>query len=206
MKSKEVLKFLNISRVSLCKYVKNGSIKVTKLDNGYYDYDDESVFKFAKKDVRYNYIYARVSTYKQKNDLDNQINLLNNYCTLNNIKIDNIFSEISSGIDLDRKEFSKLLSDVLSYKVNSIYISNKDRLSRLSFKTLENIFIKFGTSIVVVNDLEQFKSESEELLEELISLIHTFSTKMYSNRKNNYMKTIKVKPKKKIIIKNNLKI
>ena len=206
MKSKEVLKFLNISRVSLCKYVKNGSIKVTKLDNGYYDYDDESVFKFAKKDVRYNYIYARVSTYKQKNDLDNQINLLNNYCTLNNIKIDNIFSEISSGIDLDRKEFSKLLSDVLSYKVNSIYISNKDRLSRLSFKTLENIFIKFGTSIVVVNDLEQFKSESEELLEELISLIHTFSTKMYSNHKNNYMKTIKVKPKKKIIIKNNLKI
>lgn len=206
MKSKEVLKFLNISRVSLCKYVKNGSIKVTKLDNGYYDYDDESVFKFAKKDVRYNYIYARVSTYKQKNDLDNQINLLNNYCTLNNIKIDNIFSEISSGIDLDRKEFSKLLSDVLSYKVNPIYISNKDRLSRLFFKTLENIFIKFGTSIVVVNDLEQFKSESEELLEELISLIHTFSTKMYSNRKNNYMKTIKVKPKKKIIIKNNLKI
>ena len=206
MKSKEVLKFLNISRVSLCKYVKNGSIKVTKLDNGYYDYDDESVFKFAKKDVRYNYIYARVSTYKQKNDLDNQINLLNNYCTLNNIKIDNIFSEISSGIDFDRKEFSKLLSDVLSYKVNSIYISNKDRLSRLSFKTLENIFIKFGTSIVVINDLEQFKSESEELLEELISLIHTFSTKMYSNRKNNYMKTIKVKPKKKIIIKNNLKI
>jgi len=206
MKSKEVLKFLNISRVSLCKYVKNGSIKVTKLDNGYYDYDDESVFKFAKKDVRYNYIYARVSTYKQKNDLDNQINLLNNYCTLNNIKIDNIFSEISSGIDFDRKEFSKLLSDVLSYKVNSIYISNKDRLSRLSFKTLENIFIKFGTSIVVVNDLEQFKSESEELLEELISLIHTFSTKMYSNRKNNYMKTIKVKPKTKIIIKNNLKI
>ena len=197
MKSKEVLQFLNISRVSLCKYVKNGSIKVTKLDNGYYDYDDESVFKFAKKDIRYNYIYARVSTYKQKNDLDNQISLLNNYCTLNNIKIDNIFSEISSGINFDRNEFSKLLSDVLSYKVNSIYISNKDRLSRLSFKTLENIFIKFGTSIVVVNDLEQPKSESEELLEELISLIHFFSTKTYSNRKNNNIKTIKIKPKKK---------
>ena len=136
MKSNEVLKFLNITRVTLCKYVKNGSIKVTKLDNGYYDYDDDSVFKFAKKDVRYNYIYARVSTYKQKNDLQNQIDLINDYCKNNNIKIDNIFSEIASGIDFDRKEFSTLLDNVLAYKVKTIYISNKDRLSRLSFKTL----------------------------------------------------------------------
>jgi len=130
MKSKEVLNFLNISRVTLTKYVKNGTIKVTKLDNGYYDYDNDSVFKFSKKDIRYNYIYARVSTYKQKNDLDNQIDFINNYCNNNNIKIDKIFSEISSGINFDRKEFTLLLNDVLSYKVNSIYIYNKDRLSR----------------------------------------------------------------------------
>ena len=208
MKSKDVLKFLDISRVTLCKYVKNGSIKVTPLDNGYYDYDEESVFKFAKKDLRLNYIYARVSTYKQKNDLENQVNLLNNYCKTNNIIIDQVFSEISSGIDFDRKEFSNLLNDVLSYKVNSIYISNRDRLSRLSFKTLENIFIKFGTTIIVVNDMEQTKTESEELLEELISLIHVFSTKMYSNRKNNINsidksvdETIIVKPKKKKVLK-----
>ena len=194
MKSKEVLNFLNISRVTLTKYVKNGTIKVTKLDNGYYDYDNESVFKFSKKDIRYNYIYARVSTYKQKNDLDNQIDFINNYCKNNNIKIEKIFSEISSGINFDRKEFSLLLNDVLSYKVNSIYISNKDRLSRLSFKTLENIFLKFGTKIIVINDITN--SDNDELLEELLYLIHYFSTKMYSNRKNSF--------KTNLIKKNNL--
>ncbi len=89
-----------------------------------------------------------------------------------------IFFETSSGINFDRNEFSLLLNNVLSYKVNSIYISNKDRLS---FKTLENIFLKFGTKIIVINDITN--SDNDELLEELINLIHYFSTKMYSNRK-----------------------
>jgi predicted site-specific integrase-resolvase len=189
MKSKEVLNFLKISRVTLTKYVKNGTIKVTKLDNGYYDYDNESVFKFAKKDIRYNYIYARVSTYKQKSDLENQIQLIQKYCNNNNIYITKTFSEISSGIDFDRKEFSLLLNDIMAYKVNSIYISNKDRISRLSFKTLQNIFLKFGTKIIVINDINT--QDNDELLEELLNLIHYFSTKMYSQQKHINVKTIK---------------
>jgi predicted site-specific integrase-resolvase len=104
-----------------------------------------------------------------------------------------MFSEISSGIDFDRKEFYILLNDILSYKVNSIYISNKDKLSKLSFKTLENIFLKFGTKIIVINDITN--SDNDELLEELLNLIHYFSTKMYSNRKN-YIKTNLIKNKK----------
>ena len=182
MKSKEVLKFLNITRQTLTKYVKNGTIKVIKLDNGYYDYNEQSVFKFAKKESRLNYIYCRVSTYKQKNDLTNQISFISNYCKNKNINIDSIFSEIASGIDFDRKQFSLLLTDVMNYKVNSIFISNKDRLTRLSFKTLQNIFTKFGTKIIVIND-DTYLNESDELLEELINMIHIISTKMYSERR-----------------------
>jgi len=196
MKSKEVLQFLKISRPTLTKYVKNGTIKVTRLDNGYYDYDDSSVFKFSKKDLRYNYIYSRVSTYKQKNDLENQINLLKLYCSKNKICIDKVFSEISSGIDFDRKQFSLLLTDVMSYKVNNVYITNKDRLTRLSFKTLENIFNKFGTKIIIINETNKInKNESDEILEELISLIHIFSTKIYSERHSKFK-----------LIKNNLEL
>ena len=66
MKAKEVLKLLKISRATLFNYTRDGKLKVTKLDNGYYDYDEESVFKVIKKDSRINVIYARVSTYKQK--------------------------------------------------------------------------------------------------------------------------------------------
>ena len=63
MKAREVLKILNISRITLYTYTKEGKIKATKMNNGYYDYDEESVMKIINKDVRNNVIYARVSTY-----------------------------------------------------------------------------------------------------------------------------------------------
>lgn len=190
MKSKEVLKLLNISRVTLNTYVKTKKIKVTLLDNGYYDYDEESIYKLMKKDKRETVLYARVSTYKQKNDLENQVDHLINYCKKNKIEYQKIYKEISSGIDLDRKEVSNLINDVLHYKIKCIYITNKDRLTRLSFKTLENIFNRFGTSIIVINDDED-KDTNNEAFEELISLIHIFSTKMYSKRRKLKLKNMK---------------
>ena len=138
MKAKDVMKLLQITRGTLFNYTKDRKIKVTKLDNGYYDYDEESIFKIMKKDPRINVIYSRVSTYKQKNDLDSQTNKINNYCNSNNIIINKIYSDISSGLDLDRTAFNNLMNDVINLKIKNIYISHKDRLTRLSFKTIKN--------------------------------------------------------------------
>lgn len=77
MKANEVLKLLRITRPTLTKYVKDNLIKVEKLPNGRYEYDSESVYSFLNKDIkRKTYIYAGVSTAKQKSDLNNQIELL----------------------------------------------------------------------------------------------------------------------------------
>ncbi|MCI6189789.1 MAG: hypothetical protein MR691_07570 [Clostridium sp.] len=66
MKSKEVLALLRVTRPTLTKYVKNGTIKATLLPNGQYDYDDESVYAFINKDIeRKTVLYCRVSTQKQ---------------------------------------------------------------------------------------------------------------------------------------------
>ena len=182
MKAKEVMKVLNICRTTLSNYVKAGTIKCSKLSNGYYN--EKSVYDFMKVEERQNVIYARVSTPKQKNDLTHQINKIQTYCSDNDIKIDNIYSEISSGIDLDRSQFSKLLDDIFNYKIKYIYISNKDRLTRLSFRTLEAILDRFKTKIVVINN-ENNTSNDNEIFEELISLMHIFSTTLYSNRRKN---------------------
>ena len=73
MKSKEVLKILGVTRTTLTKYVKEGTIKVTKMKNGYYNYDDDSVYAFIglKKKKHNSRIisYARVSTQNQKEQL-----------------------------------------------------------------------------------------------------------------------------------------
>ena len=184
MKAREVMKLLNICRTTLYHYTKNNIIKHTKLSNGYYDYDEHSVLQFIKKDNRSDVIYARVSTYKQKNDLTNQINKLQTYCDNNKINIQHVYSEIASGIDLDRTELSKLLDDVFTHKIKNIYISNKDRLTRLSFKTLESLLKRFNTNIIVINDIHN-QTNDNEIFEELISLMHIFSTTMYSNRRKN---------------------
>lgn len=45
MKAKEVLELLKISRPTLTKYVKEGKIRVTVMSNGFYDYNEEDVYK-----------------------------------------------------------------------------------------------------------------------------------------------------------------
>lgn len=184
MKSNEVLKLLKISRVTLCKYVKNGKIRVEKEPNGYYKYNDEDVYKILGKgdDGRLNVIYARVSTAKQKQDLENQI--ANNIAYLNSqgIKVDKIYSDIKSGMSLDRKGFMELLSDVMDYKIKSVYISYKDRLARLSHELVTKLFNDYGTTIEIINNCESISLE-QELFEDIMQTIHSFSMKMYSKRR-----------------------
>ncbi len=45
MKSKDAAKLLNCTHTTLHNYVKNGKIAARKLDNGYWEYDDDSVCK-----------------------------------------------------------------------------------------------------------------------------------------------------------------
>jgi putative resolvase len=187
MRSKEALKVLGVSRVSLYNYVKNGVIKVTKLKNGYYEYDNKSIYDFIGKRNRKHVIYARVSTVKQKNDLQRQINFIASYCESNKIEIDTIYNEIESGISLDRPKFQEMLDDIVNGNIQTVYISYKDRLSRLSFLTLSSIFKKFNTNIVIVSDVIHktgIKSDDMELYEDLLSMMHYFTTKTYSLRKN----------------------
>ncbi len=191
MKAHEVMRILKIARPTLSKYVKEKKINVSVIKhNNRYMYDPRSVFKLASNDTRTNVIYARVSTYKQKNQLNNQIKKISNYCSINNIVIDCIYKDISSGLSLDRKNFNKLLDLVIQYKIENVFITNKDRLSRLSFKMIKQLFNKFGTNIICINE-SNIKTEEEELLEELISLLHCFSMKSYSKRRKTKYNIIK---------------
>ena len=84
MRAKEVLNLLRISRKTLHVYASTGKIRYTVMPNGQYDYNDEDVYKLLNKDVkRKTVIYARVSTNKQKNDLNNQIDQLKQWCFIN---------------------------------------------------------------------------------------------------------------------------
>ncbi|WQV03214.1 IS607 family transposase [Helicobacter pylori] len=183
MKSKEVLKILKISRVTLWKYVKGGKIRVKQEPNGYYIYNDSDVYSLAGiEDGRLNVVYARVSTQKQKQDLQNQIENCISFINAKGISVDSIYSDIKSGMSLDRKGFMELLNAVMAFKIKAVYISYKDRLARLSYELVEKLFSDYGTKIVIINQCESISLE-QELFEDIMQTIHSFSMKMYSKRR-----------------------
>lgn len=192
MKSKEVLKILNITRQTLTSYVKNGKVKVIVKPNGFYDYDENDVYSLIGIiGERESVIYCRVSTPKQKQDLVNQEALLSAYCAKKGVIVNDRFIDIGSGINYDRKEFNRLLDKIMEYRVKAIYISYKDRLSRISFDLFSKLFLQFGCHIIVINDTENKQTIEQEIFSEIISLLHCFSMKMYSSRRKKKLELIK---------------
>ena len=185
MFAKDVLRILQVSRPTLTKYVKTGIIRVHVMPNVHYDYNEEDVYKFLNKDVkRKTYIYARVSTPKQKPDLKNQIQLLKQFCFANGYTINGVFSDIASGISFEkRKGFFDLLDDVLAGRVERVVVTYKDRLSRVGYDLFYYLFQKYNCEIVVMSEVGSETIDSQEIFEEIVSLLHCYSMKLYSNRK-----------------------
>lgn len=193
MKSKEVLKLLQVTRPTLTKYVKEGKIKVNIQANGQYNYDSDSVYKFLNSNLeRKIVLYARVSTNKQKKDLDNQIELLKQFCFSNGYKIGAIYKDIASGISFEKREdFFKMLDEIIQGKISKVIITYKDRLSRIGFELFKHLFSKFCCEIDVISEVGSTKLDSEEIFEEIVSMLHCYSMKLYSKRKGK--KVIEIK-------------
>ncbi len=150
------------------------------------------MYAFLNKDVkRKNYIYARVSTSKQKKDLENQIELLKQFCFTNGYTVSGIFADVASGISFEkRKEFFTMLDDILAGKVGRVVITYKDRLSRVGFDLFLHLFQKYHCEIVVMSEVGSVKLDSQEIFEEIISLLQCYSMKLYSKRKEKKIKEV----------------
>lgn len=174
-----------ISYMTLKRWRDEGKIQYKKLSEKKILYDIDSVLKNAnEQNNRKNVIYARVSTTSQKSNLDHQIELIKSYMLSNGIKVDEIYSEIASGLNEDRQELNKLIQSIKENKINNVYISFKDRLTRFGFNYFKNIFAMYNTNIIILDEQEETNKDfQQELVEDLISIVHHYSTKLYSNRR-----------------------
>lgn len=185
MKAGKVLDILQISRGTLIRYRRKGYLKYKELPTGHFDYDDDSVYLLKnKQSERYTFVYGRVSTYKQKQDLENQIEELLLFAKSKGYSVNNQYKDIASGISFkNRNQFFDMLDEIIQGKVKRVIITHKDRLSRVGYELFEYLFKKYGTEIIVVSDLLDPKTDEQELFEEIISLLHSFSMKSYSHRR-----------------------
>lgn len=189
------MKLLQISRSTLLRWRKEGILKATKLPSGQYDWDANSVFKILNKgEVRGVYLYARVSTPKQKQDLENQIENLQSFAMKNGYQVKGLYKDIASGISFERrKEFFELLDLVIDGKVSKVIITYKDRLSRVGFDLFKHLFAKYHTEIIVMSELNDKKTDQQEIFEEIISLLHAFSMRMYLSRRKKIKEALEEK-------------
>jgi predicted site-specific integrase-resolvase len=131
-------------------------------------------------DSKENYIYSRVSSKKQMDDLSRQTNFIRT----SDPKYESYVSitDIASGINFKRKGLWTILDSALQGTLGEVVIAHKDRLSRSAFDLIQCIIEKSGGNITILDD-EKNKTSSEELAEELLSIIHVYSCKEMEKRR-----------------------
>ena len=196
MKSSKVKQILNVTQQTLSNYVAKGILHPVKLSRTHYEYDEDEVYALLGKNKNNDRIavtYARVSLPKQKDDLERQIERLYSYAISNGYNVSEQLSDIKSGTEFEkRKDFMKLLNMVCENRVKTVIVENKDRIARFGFNLLKEVFRLHGTEIVVMSDIPN-KTYEQEFTDDLISIIHYYSMKSYSNRRklNNAEKILK---------------
>lgn len=186
MKAGRVMELLQISRSTLKRYREKEILKARRLPSGQYLFDDDSVFLLKNgRSPRLTLLYGRVSTYKQKHDLANQLQELKDFAVEKGYQIGGCYQDIASGISFkNRKQFFKMLELILEGKVERVIITHQDRLSRVGFELFEYLFENYDTKIEVISAELNPKTDEQELFEEIISLLHCFSMREYSHRRS----------------------
>lgn len=188
MKAKEVLKILGITRQTLYNYLKQGKVSIkVKYNKNFYEYDDDSVYALIGqkqiKNDRKIVSYSRVSTQNQKEQLKEQTIRIYDSCISRGLTLNKQYEEIKSGMSGDRPKLQELIREVITGNIELVVIENKDRLVRFGFDILEQIFKYYNTKILVLNDSLENKTYEQELTDDLISIIHYFTMKSYSQRR-----------------------
>lgn len=188
LKPSEVCRLLNISYVTLRKWVKEGEIRYVVSPSGRYLFPRSEVDRILKqrekveqKEIRA-VIYARVSSVKQRDqgDLDRQVEFLKRYAEERGYRIIDVITDVGSGLKENRRGLKKLLKFVTSRKVDVVLVTYRDRLTRFGFRYLEYFFNQFGVKIEEV--MKEEKEPLEELIEDFVEIIVSFAGKIYGRR------------------------
>lgn len=181
----EMAKRLNVSVKTLQRWDREGILiaKRTPTDRRYYTEDQYLEYiGSSTKSKRKTIAYVRVSSTNQKDDLRNQTTFIRNYVNAKGEILDDVIEDIGSGLNYNRKHWNDLLlNQIPKGEIEKIYITYKDRFARFGFDWFERFCNHYNCEIVVINNPDT--SPQKELVDDLISIIHVFSCRIYGLRK-----------------------
>jgi predicted site-specific integrase-resolvase len=130
--------------------------------------------------IKQNYIYARVSSKKQLDDLSRQIEYLQRKKP--EFSFYPVITDVASGINFKRKGLQTLLDSCIQRTIGEIVIAHRDRLCMFGYELFE-LFVEKSGGIISVMDDNKYTSTEQELAEDLLSIIHIYSCKQMGKRK-----------------------
>ena len=186
---------VGVSISTLQRWDRTNVLKSKRTPTNQRYYTDEDLNKVLNleaetKSKRKNVGYCRVSTQGQKHNLENQQEFVSIYSLSNGVILDEIYTDIGSGLNYKRQNWSKLLKQVEANEIDKIYITYKDRFVRFGYEWFEEFCASHGTEIIVLNQKQT--SPETELTEDLLSILHVFS------ERNNDLKKYKTEINKEL--------
>lgn len=188
----EFSKILGVSAQTLRNWDANGKLHPHHTStNGYRYYSHEQLNQVMNIKPNLNRLtigYCRVSSHKQKDDLERQIENVKTYLIAKGQPFE-IISDIGSGINYKKKGLKELIKLITQNKVEKVVILYKDRLLRFGFELVEYIASLYNCEIEIMDNTE--KSEQQELVEDLVQIITVFSCKLQGKRAGKARKLVK---------------
>ena len=173
---------LNVTVKTLQNWDKQGTLKAYRTPTNQRFYTEEQLNQIlnlsnANQDEKQGLKigYCRVSTHNQKNSLQNQEEYLRSYTNAKGIILDEVFTDIGSGINYNRENFNKILELVEAGEISEIYVTYKDRFVRFGFDWFNNFCEKHGAKIIILN--QPSTSPEQELAEDLLNIVTVFSAR-----------------------------
>lgn len=121
-------------------------------------------------------VYARVSTHKQKDDLQRQSERMISFANAAGLSVAKVVTEVASGVNDNRPKLIKLLKDD---SWGTLVVEHKDRLSRVGFGWFEVLLEIQGRRIIVANAAQE---QTADLMEDFLSIIYSFAARLYGLR------------------------
>jgi putative resolvase len=177
----KVCKMVGVTPQTLRNWDRNGKLKpVKRMKNGYRYYNVSDVSALTDKGQDRVVIgYCRVSSVKQKDDLERQIENVKTYMLAKGYRFQ-VIQDIGSGINYTKNGLLEMLSMVIQYKVSKIVVLYKDRLLRFGFELVQELCKQFDCEIEIIDSTE--KTQEQELVEDLIQIITVFSCRLQGSR------------------------
>jgi putative resolvase len=122
-------------------------------------------------------LYARVSSFGQKEDVERQMHRLKDYAAAKGYQVSQEVTEIASGLNEKRPKLEKLLADS---SIGTIVVENRDRLTRFGSHYIETLLEAQGRHLEMI-----FQSDTgDELVDDCVSVITSMAARISGRRQS----------------------